>query len=500
MAIEDQIEQLESGIESSYEKVEAKGGTIPAHKNVDNLAGAIDSITIPPEPTGTLNITANGDYDVKSKASAHVDVPSGITPTGTISITDNGQVDVTQYATADVNVSGGGGGIPDQDIDVVSTTAVPSSFQTSMSMSADGDILKLFVEPQNSSHLFSRQGQNRYAETAKYLGNDGLFHCPLTINGQTLDFTSYAAFTSTNYPNSSLNTLTVSSTDKIQGSSCVCEFDFDNAIEWTVGETTQLVQDNTVVATGKLYVVPYKPVSPALAAKGIYKKFPNTSVTMIGTESLAHKVNSTASPQSWSILTRIPARDATGSDNKISVPTNYQGIPTDIINQTDYITGPFATDVALPDAFGYNAVFIKTGKTLEDAKADFVTDGTILSDSYLSKYYMDGGVEKQITQDDTGTPQSQELKDAWASIVASKPSTLSISVPTGDTSGNKFAACLQTKNVVKLSDIVGSLKVVTLNYFDYNTYSTTKHPLAIMQVDDFDISGITQLYNQGGYY
>ena len=61
MAIEDKIEQLASDIESSYEKVEAKGGTIPTYKNADNLAGAINSITVPPEPTGMLNITANGD-------------------------------------------------------------------------------------------------------------------------------------------------------------------------------------------------------------------------------------------------------------------------------------------------------------------------------------------------------------------------------------------------------------------------------------------------------
>lgn len=54
-------------------------------------------------PTGTINITTNGDHDVTSYATAHVDVP-GITPTGTINITSNGTHDVTNYATAAVNV------------------------------------------------------------------------------------------------------------------------------------------------------------------------------------------------------------------------------------------------------------------------------------------------------------------------------------------------------------------------------------------------------------
>lgn len=54
-------------------------------------------------PTGTINITTNGDHDVTNYATAHVAVP-GITPTGTINITTNGSHDVTNYATAAVNV------------------------------------------------------------------------------------------------------------------------------------------------------------------------------------------------------------------------------------------------------------------------------------------------------------------------------------------------------------------------------------------------------------
>lgn len=54
-------------------------------------------------PTGNMEITENGQYDVTAKASVIVDVPAPA-PTGTIEITENGTYDVTDKALAQVNV------------------------------------------------------------------------------------------------------------------------------------------------------------------------------------------------------------------------------------------------------------------------------------------------------------------------------------------------------------------------------------------------------------
>ena len=105
--------------------------TVPA--NADGYGPV--TVNVPTEgdgitPSGTLDITANGDYDVTQYAGVSVDVPAtGITPAGTLDITRNGTYDVTEYAAVDVDIPAEGGGSSGDGLVSVSgeTTALPIS-------------------------------------------------------------------------------------------------------------------------------------------------------------------------------------------------------------------------------------------------------------------------------------------------------------------------------------------------------------------------------------
>ena len=76
------------------------GGTDPIYRC--NLPYEISQISGGITPTGTINITQNGDTDVTNYATAHVAVPE---PSGSQTFTNNGTYNVSSIAQAVINVS-----------------------------------------------------------------------------------------------------------------------------------------------------------------------------------------------------------------------------------------------------------------------------------------------------------------------------------------------------------------------------------------------------------
>ena len=100
MSVASEIARLQNAKASIKTAIENKGVTVGDIK-LDAYSAKIDEISTGAEPTGTLEITQNGTYDVKQKAYAKVDVPE---PSGNIKITENGFHIIKQYSIAEVAV------------------------------------------------------------------------------------------------------------------------------------------------------------------------------------------------------------------------------------------------------------------------------------------------------------------------------------------------------------------------------------------------------------
>lgn len=100
MSVASEITRLQNAKASIKTAIENKGVTVGDIK-LDAYSAKIDEISTGAEPTGTLEITENGTYDVKQKAYAKVAVPE---PSGNIKITENGFHIIKQYSIAEVAV------------------------------------------------------------------------------------------------------------------------------------------------------------------------------------------------------------------------------------------------------------------------------------------------------------------------------------------------------------------------------------------------------------
>ena len=76
MSIASEITRIQNAKASIKTSIENKGVTV-GNGTLDTYASKIDAIETGITPTGTINITENGTYDVTDKASANVNVNSG---------------------------------------------------------------------------------------------------------------------------------------------------------------------------------------------------------------------------------------------------------------------------------------------------------------------------------------------------------------------------------------------------------------------------------------
>ena len=80
--------------------------SITENGNFDVSEYAVAAVNVPQGvfPSGTLQIDTNGEQNVSTYEKVNVNVPQGVFPTGTYNVTDNGTFDISNYQYVSVNV------------------------------------------------------------------------------------------------------------------------------------------------------------------------------------------------------------------------------------------------------------------------------------------------------------------------------------------------------------------------------------------------------------